>query len=173
MTDSNDKTRFERFVDGAFAVQGSLFLSLLLIFFDAVFSGGVLLSYMVCPIWFLIALFRAIVGRASFGVATARVLIPIVTVLVVSGAFIIQDITAMANATRIIRACERYRHDNGAYPKKLADLVPRYMSTIPSAKYCLFANDFIYASFDQHTMLMWLKAPPYGRRAYDFERGTW
>jgi hypothetical protein len=154
-------------------IPGSLTLALVLVFFDAVLSGGCLFSYIVCPVWFLVALVRAGFGSANRSVATARVLAPIITGVLVFGNFIIQSNFARGNAKRIVQACERYREDNGAYPEKLGNLVPRYLNSIPVAKYCLGANDFWYSNFEQTTTLMWMNAPPYGREYYNFQQRDW
>ncbi len=153
-------------------VRGTLILALSLIFFDAILDGSYLFSLFVCPIWLLVALVRAGSGRASPRVAAARILAPVVTGLIVVVNSAIQGEIAMAGAARIIQACERYREDNGSYPEKLGDLVPRYLSSIPRAKYCCAWNEFAYYS-SQNTILWWTQIPPFGRRAYSFVNGDW
>ncbi len=154
-------------------ISGSLILALVLIFFDGVYTGSCCFSYIVCPIWFLVAWGRSGCARASRPVTITRVLVPIVTGVLVFGNFIIQSNIARANAERIVQACERYREDNGAYPEKLDNLVPHYLGSIPVAKYCLELNDFWYANFEQTTTLMWMKTPPYGRGYYNFRQQDW
>jgi hypothetical protein len=116
-------------------IRGSLILALVLIFLDAVVSGSYLYSLFVCPIWFIVALIRAekaaMTGSASQGVAGARILIPVITGVIVLVNSTVQNRIAKTSAVRIVEACEQYREANGAYPAKLDDLVPRYLSSIP------------------------------------------
>jgi hypothetical protein len=137
-------------------IRGSLVLSLALIFLDGIMFGGCATTIFVCSIWFFVALFRNALGHASAAVAWARVLLPVVTGLLVYANYIIQEKVALSNASTIIQACERYHSDNGAYPRKLPDLVPRYLGAIPRAKYSL-GSDFFYSSSDETTYLMFWK----------------
>ena len=146
--------------------------ALVVVLLDVVFTGSYLCSALVCPIWFLTAVVRSVVRRPSFGVAAARVLIPLVTLLLVITNSSVQKRIAMANAARVIQACEQYRHANGAYPERLSDVVPSYLSSVPKAKYCLSFSDFIYFG-STHSMLVWYEIPPFGRRVYNFETGNW
>ena len=50
--------------------------------------------------------------------------------------------------------------------ERLADIVPRYLDSVPRAKCCCLRNDFsYYASAGGHT-LGWYIVPPFGRRVY-------
>ncbi len=91
-----------------FAIRGSLILAIVIIFFDAIDGGTFMLAYMVCPIWFLVALIRASFGRVSARVNTVRVLVPIATGLLVFGNFMLQREIAMARAAQIVAACKHY-----------------------------------------------------------------
>ena len=155
-------------------ILGSLIASALLIFFDAIVDGTYLFSVFVCPIWFLVGLIRAWRVRYSNPkVALARIAIPVVTLLLILANSSLQGRIAMANATRIIQACDQYRGANGEYPKTLDDLVPRYLNSIPTAKYCLAWSDFSYFGGPQSPILWWVSLPPFGRWGYNFERGSW
>jgi hypothetical protein len=78
----------------------------------------------------------------------------------------------MGNAARLIEACERYREANGAYPERLADLAPLYLSSVPRAKYCCSYSEFRYYG-SPSPILSWYQIPPFGRRVYNFETGKW
>jgi hypothetical protein len=172
MLTASVKSRRRYFRDGLTAIRGTMICALVVIFLDVVIGGSYLLSALGCPIWFLVAVVRAVVRRPSFGVATARVLIPLVTLLLVVANSAVQKRIAMTNAARVIQACEQYRQANGAYPQRLGDVVPRYLSAVPKAKYCLSFGDFMYFG-SPHPMLVWCEIPPFGRRVYNFERGSW
>lgn len=166
------KGRCARLRDGVTATRGSLICSLALVFLDVVLDGSYIFSAAVCPIWFLVAVVRAVARRSSSVVAAARMLMPLVTGILVVANYSVQGTIAMGNAARLIEACERYREANGAYPERLADLAPHYLSSIPRAKYCCSSSEFGYCGSPQHT-LSWWKCPPFGRRVYTFETGEW
>jgi hypothetical protein len=123
-------------------LNGSIALASILIFIDVVVEGCYEFSPMVCPVWLAISLIKGLVKRASPGIAAARLLIPIATLLLVLGNYFVQTRIAWANSATLIQACESYHKDNGKYPDRLDQLVPRYLSSVPSAKYCLMCNDF-------------------------------
>jgi hypothetical protein len=172
MLTTSVKGRCTYFRDGLTAIRGTLICALVLVLLDVGVNGSYLSSALVCPIWFLAAVVRAIVRRPRLGVAAARVLIPLVTLLLVIVNSSVQKRIAMANAARVIQACEQYRQANGAYPARLSDVVPRYLSSIPKAKYCCAFNEFTYFGSPVH-LLLWCEVPPFGRRVYNFETGNW
>ena len=104
--------------------------------------------------------------------AAARVLIPVVTGLFVVVNYSVQRTIAMGNAECLIQACERYREDNGAYPERLGELLPRYLNSVPRAKYCCSRSEFWYFRAPR-PLLVWYEVPPFGRRVYNFETGNW
>lgn len=99
-------------------IRGSLILSLVIIFFNVVFTGDYFLACVFCSIWFFVALVRAGIGPlVSPAVFWSRFLIPIATGLLVYWNFVFQENISLSNAAIIIHACERYHSDNGDYPK--------------------------------------------------------
>lgn len=89
-----------------------------------------------------------------------RAAIPLITLLLVFGNAVLQGWIARTNAEEIVQASEQYRSKNGVYPKKLDDLVPVYLSSVPLAKYAL-AGKFEYSSNPGGHMLSWLVIPPF------------
>lgn len=89
---------------------------------------------------------------------------------------------AQERAERIIAAVEAYRAQNGVYPEKLQQLVPRFIPKVPEkARMALTDSGFRYISMklndesvmnDRH-MLMYVTFPPFGRRTYSFETASW
>jgi hypothetical protein len=144
-----------------------------LVAFDAVFSGSVMASALVCPIWFLVSLVKSIKRHPGWKVGLSRIVIPILTLAIVVGNDALQSRIADANAERIIVACEQFRAVTGNYPDQLDELVPKYLSSIPRAKYALTSGDFRYWNRDGNHQLMWDKIPPFGRKIYDFELRKW
>ncbi len=163
---------FRRCCDCLTAIRGSLICALVVVFFDVVVSGCYLFSALVCPLWCIVGAVRAALQQPGPGMAAARVLIPIVTGLLAFANYSVQRSIAMGNAERVIEACERYREANGAYPERLGELVPRYLNSVPRAKYCCSWSEFWYFGAPR-PLLFWYEIPPFGRRIYNFERGTW
>jgi hypothetical protein len=173
MVIENVNGRSCRFRRGLTAIRGSLICALVVLFVDVILDGGYVFSAVVCPIWFLVGVIRAATQRSRQPVGPAVVLIPLATGLLVAVNYHVQTGIATANARSLIQACERYRVVNGNYPERLADLVPRYLDSVPRAKCCCLRNDFsYYASAGGHT-LSWCDVPPFGRRVYNFETGEW
>ncbi len=159
-------------------IQGALILSLVLVFWDMVICGSCLLSYLVIPVWFVYALIHAApLWRTNPRVARVRVAMPIVMGVLVFGNDIIQGNIARAHAERIVQACKGYRDHNGSYPKKLSDLVPRYLSSVPPAKYCLGFGEFWYSPLSRERVGMvgeyaavWQKALQLSKRHMEWCR---
>jgi hypothetical protein len=164
--------RFLPSPDELIGTSGTILCSLVVVIIDVVVDGSYIFSAFVCPIWFLVSVVRTVVRRPSIRVAAARILIPIVTMLLVLANYFVQTTVAKANAARLIQACEHYREANGVYPERLSDLVPRYLNSLPRAKYCLVDTEFVYRSSPRPS-LFWRSCPPFGRTVYIFDTGEW
>jgi hypothetical protein len=85
----------------------------------------------------------------------------------------LNNVIAKSRSEEIIKACERYRIRNGAYPPELSSLMPNFLKEIPTAKYTFSSNQFRYiVSADRHS-LMFVSIPPFGRSYYIFEEKKW
>ena len=128
--------------------------------------------------WLVAAIIKGLVQRPGLGVAFARIIVPVATLLLALANFYVQRGIATANAGHIVRACETYRDANGRYPDRLDQLVPQYLSSIPVAKYCCWFGEFRYFRSPEpearecHS-LCWYLIPPFGTMIYDFEKGKW
>lgn len=155
-------------------VGKSLVVAGILLFWDAAYTGSFLLSLLVCPVWILVSLVRSAIRRPGWTLALIRVVIPALTLWFVLHNDTIQREVASQNAEKVIAACEEFHAVKGRYPKTLDELVPRYMPSVPRAKYCLsFFGKFLYWGFEEGPILTWYVVPPYGRRLYDFEDKRW
>jgi hypothetical protein len=157
-------------------IRGSIAGACVLLVLDVVLSGSFLMSYLACPIWFLISVVKNAIQRPAWRLALLRIAVPALTLGLVLGNNALQWKIAEANAERIIKACEEFRTANGKYPSKLDDLVPGYLKSVPRAKYCLclFWGEFHYWNDEEvHAMLVWCKIPPFGTKIYTFEDRRW
>ena len=73
MVTSRVKSRCPRLRDGLTAIRGAMICSFVVVILDVIVSGSYLFSALVCPIWFLVEVVRAIIRRPSLGVAAARI----------------------------------------------------------------------------------------------------
>lgn len=85
-----------------------------------------------------------------------------------------QDI-AFLRAEKVIHACMDYNAKYRRFPERLEELVPEFMARLPKANYTLYYNyfDYVYVpAKSQHWLIVFI-CPPFLRRAYKFEEGTW
>lgn len=78
-----------------------------------------------------------------------------------------------SNAKVIISAVDAYYQDVGVYPKRLKQLVPKYLEKIPRCAYRMSGCQYRYISSEKSHLLMWQEIPPFGDRTYSFERAKW
>jgi hypothetical protein len=96
---------------------------------------------------------------------------PLLTFAIAFGNGNLQWKISDVHAQQVIKACEEFRVANGQYPSKLDDLAPKYLASIPPAKYCLMGK-FLYVNSDGHVTLWWNRYGYY-RRIYDFSEKRW
>ena len=172
----NDRAQHCRFWKTLGPFSGSLAGACALLFLDIVETGSYVFSVLACPIWFVVRLMRVALQHPKtrgWG-AVARVAIPVVTLALVLANGALQKRIATVNAERIIKACEEFRAAKGFYPNQLDELVPRYLGSIPPAKYRRANPEFEYRTSDAGIhMLWWHPFPAMSRRGYVFETGEW
>jgi hypothetical protein len=157
------------------SVRGSIGAAAIVLTFDVVLSGSILMSYVLCPIWILVSLLKSAIQRPGWGLTLVRILIPTLTFWLVKANNAFQLRVAETHGHRIVAACEEYHAANGHFPGDLHELVPKYMNSVPVAKYCLGPGSrFFYTSSSSGpTMLAWEIVAPHYRRIYNFETRRW
>jgi hypothetical protein len=154
-------------------IQGSAVGSAVLLAWDVALSGSFLMSWIFCPIWFLVSLLKNAIERPGWGLALVRIGIPALTLGLVWANNAVQLGVGEANARRVIAACEEYHAANGKYPGNLDELVPQFMKSIPVAKHCLGPSSCFYYANAGSPMLFWQIVPPHYRKIYRFETRSW
>lgn len=154
-------------------VKLSLGVACLVLIWDVGITGSCLLSCLFCPIWCVVSLLKSAIQRPGWKLAAFRVAIPLVTLGLAFYNNVIQLRRAEANATQLVAACEEFQRVNGKFPQTLHDLTPRYLPSVPRAKYCLVYGEFGYWSLGNHPILVWCVVPPFVRRIYDFDQKQW
>jgi hypothetical protein len=155
------------------AYENSINGGLALILIDAVFLGSYMFSELVCPIWLAVSVVRAIVTRPGLRVAIVRASFPVMVLILVVANSLLQEWIAGHNAARVIAACEEFRNETGDYPDRLDQLVPRYLHSIPRAKYCIFCNDFHYHNSRYLPPIIYWYPMPFASRDYSFGTHEW
>jgi hypothetical protein len=154
-------------------IKRSVVAAAVLLAWDGALTGSYLMSTLVCPIWFLVSLLKNAIERPGWGLALVRIGIPVWTLGLVSANNAVQLGVAEANAQRVVAACEQYHAANGMFPKKLDELVPQYLNSVPVARYCLGPSCCFYYSSLGTPMLYWQVVPPHLRKIYNFETRSW
>jgi hypothetical protein len=153
------------------AINGSLLVGLLL--YDVALDGCYTLSFTICPLWFLISSIKNVIMRPGWQIAILRMSMPLLTLGIAMSTGCLQWMISDANADRVIKACEEFRIVNGQYPKQLDELVPKYLPSVPPAKYCCMGK-FFYCNLDGHDCcLLWWSRYGFYRRIYHFDEKRW
>lgn len=76
-------------------------------------------------------------------------------------------------ADRLIKAIERYHAANGIYPKKLDDLVPKFMDQVPYAQYTLGGIFWYTGGGTAESPMLWYNPHGMDHRIYRFETKDW
>ncbi|MGA2617078.1 MAG: hypothetical protein ABSF26_05655 [Thermoguttaceae bacterium] len=152
-------------------IRGSLWLAAGVLFWDVGCEGCYILSILICPFWFLVSFVKNVVWRPGWRIALLRISMPFLTFGIAMGNGRLQWKLSDANAERVIKACDEFNNANGRYPRKLDELVPKYLPSVPPAKYCLLEK-FWYFNSDGHCSLMWSRYGFY-RRFYNFDEKRW
>ena len=80
---------------------------------------------------------------------------------------------APLRAHRLIDAIERYRGANGVYPKKLDDLVPKFIDHVPTAQYTFLGQFWYVRGGTAEPPMFWYNPHGMDHRTYNFETKTW
>jgi hypothetical protein len=98
--------------------------------------------------------------------------LPLFLMLTVAASIFAGANVAERDAQRIADACDSFRENNGRYPERLDELVPRYMSEIPRVGFSWY--EFVYYPSGVGHELVWMVYPPSnnGQLAIPRSRGT-
>jgi len=136
---------------------------------DALIFG----EYVIAGLVALVTLVPAVSGVVrGQGLAIAKALVGVGMAACVWGTVRANNTLARHRAHQIVAACDAFSRDQGRLPDSLAQLVPRYLPSVPLAKYTLLSNRFFYFAGERHS-LMWVETPPFGRPTYSFEERRW
>jgi len=153
-------------------VRLSVGAAVALLAWDTGITGSCVASLILCPIWLVASLAKTAIQGPGWKLRVLRAAFPAVTlgVAVANSAFQLR--VAETNAARIVAACEEFQAAHGRFPDSLEQLLPRYLPSIPRARYSLLFGEFVYVNLGK-PMLVWYIVPPFGRKVYDFEIRRW
>jgi hypothetical protein len=138
-----------------------------ILLFDVGEEGFYTWSLIACPPWLFMSSIKAIVQQPDWRTCVVRIAMPILTFAIAYGNGELQWKISDINAERIIKACDEYQADNGRFPDKLDDLVPKYLASVPPAKYCM-TGDFKY-----YSNKLWWNRHDFHRRIYYLNERRW
>jgi hypothetical protein len=151
-------------------------LALLLIGVDCFLFNQGAIALLVAAWLVVIALPLALIRKRYAGVRLLRlrdVGILLAGAVVVIPINMFQNQVARERATTLIAAVNAYHEKEGAWPATLETLVPRYIESVPRAKYAILFGDFRYRASAGATWLEYTSLPPFGRPVYNFEKQRW
>jgi hypothetical protein len=102
-----------------------------------------------------------------------KYLIYVAAVVLAFTAMSVNNLLAEYRARELIQKIELYKSENGAYPKSLKDLMPRYLGSIPRAKWVPFLGEYYYFWDEDRPVFGFVVVPPFGRRVYSFAGHRW
>jgi hypothetical protein len=155
-------------------VRGGLATPLALYVVDALVLSQGVVAFVVGWVMVVFGAIDASRGRGRKGVIT--IVAYVVLDVAVFGTIRANNVLARHRAERIVVALDAYKGDHGRYPKRLDELVPAYLPSIPRAKYTLMPgfNRFYYMSQDgEDGFIEYTAFPPFGRPFYRLKSKKW
>jgi len=150
-------------------VRGTLVAVLSVFVLDALILGQGGITLFATPIIFIIAIGVGIARKDRLLIGALRAVLPLLMFVAVAGTVMLHLKHAEAASKAVISACEAFAKDQGRFPEKLEELTPKYLHSIPRARYTVFFGGFTYQAEPQEHTLGWITIPPFGRRYYVFE----
>jgi hypothetical protein len=157
-------------------LRKSLIAAIILFILDAfILNQGVIaaIALLFVLFWFLPKALSLYFKKASPGYYLKKSLIYTIMAVSVLGANYLNNNIARQRAESLIAKIEKYKVDNGNYPPQLKELIPKYIDSVPVAKYALGFNRFYYINGRDDVLLLYVHFPPYGRPMYSFNRKEW
>lgn len=111
--------------------------------------------------------------RGRRGPRLRNLAIVLLAVGMVFAYIILNNRMARSRADVLVTAVHAFQAAEKRYPVSLQELVPKYASAIPRAKFTLSLDTFVYSTRGPAPTLAYTSLPPYGRPTYDFGRATW
>lgn len=139
---------------------------------QGIFSGVVAFVAFCCIPVALWSLVRK--DTAKFRLQMKQIGIVMAGCFAVFGMNWLQNQMADRRAVELGTACLEFRDKTHHYPGHLHDLVPSVIPAVPPAKYTFMSSDFFYMiGVDGEPEIYYVVMPPFGRRFYHVEKGTW
>jgi hypothetical protein len=135
---------------------------------------AVLLILAALFVFFPMALLLRRRDRPKYERRLVKIAIYVVAGIAVLGCNTLQNRLADRRAIAIGNACLAYRAKYHQYPAELSELVPEFLSSVPTAKWGGESFRYSRALNTDHEPMLWYAAlPPFGRRFYHMESGSW
>ena len=150
-----------------------LLMGFLLIAIDGYILNQGMLSVLVVAWQLFVGVPKVICSRTSemrYG-KLSRLAIYLGAAIIVFSFNMLNNKIARSRAEILITAIRSYNQTENRYPENLTDLVPKYVSSVPPAKYTMMYNDFQYSG--KYHFLFYVSVPPFLRSIYYFGSNKW
>lgn len=160
------------------SLRNSIVAVTILYIFDALFLGQGVISIFVSVVallWLLPA--AALAARKNKAVSLLKLkragLVALMLVAVLGTTRFNQNM-AERRADLLVSAVKQYRSKYGQFPRRLDEVAPEFIPSIPSAKFTLTYSEFTYSNLsNDNPFLYYVVFPPFGRRIYYFRTDRW
>jgi len=161
------------------ALRRTIIIAVCLYAFDGLVVGEGFIGVFVFLVAFLAGGIRILVAarrkdRTLVRFHAARIGVYLLMAVAIVGTIYVNNRIARHRAERVIAACRQYETQYHRLPDRLQELVPKFLPSVPRAKYTLLFGDFTYfLSFEKKHHLYYVAFPPLTRVIYSFESGRW
>ena len=132
-----------------------------------------LFALAVVVFWMIPRTLYSLRNRANFRIRAVHVAVYSIMVVASVAAFAANNYLAERRAKEVIKQVYDFKDNQHQYPRRLDDMVPEYMSTVPCAKITLLFGKFGYTTVGGYPTLMYYGWAPFERRCYNFESRRW
>jgi len=141
---------------------------------DAVVFGWFVIAVsasIVLVLWLIPSTLLALIRGNVLTVREMKTGVYLCMVAAIFAAYAGNNYLAKSGADTVIAAVDKFKTDHHRYPESLPELVPKYLNSIPRAKYTVMYGEFIFLRGGPS--LMYYEFPPFLRRVYRFDSQKW
>jgi O-antigen ligase len=128
---------------------------------------------LLCVFWMAPSVLMARKDKSLARFRAGRVAAYFLAAIAALGIIRLNNSLAERRAEVVVAAVRQYQQKNGRYPQRLEEVTPEFLPAIPRARYSFMWNNFMYFNAGSSPRLVYVAFPPFLRRVYNFESGSW
>jgi hypothetical protein len=128
---------------------------------------------LLCVFWMAPSVLMARKDKSLARFRAGRVAAYFLAAIAALGIIRLNNSLAERRAEVVVAAVRQYQQKNGRYPQRLEEVTPEFLPAIPRARYSFMWNNFMYFNAGSSQRLVYVAFPPFLRRVYNFESGSW